>query len=367
MATEPSQTSIAVSKRLGELLVEVGLIKADQFAEALDLQKRMGGKLGSILIQKGYIEERVLLEFLGKQCGIRYVSLSSAGRIPEDVIGSVPENIARRHNLIAIHKKNNVLTVAMADPLNVLVLDDLKMMSGLEVQPVLSSEVEILAAINQYYKSQSSQEALDEILKKTSTPGEEAKVDVVEDKVEEEAGENILTLGSKGEDAPIIQLVNLILSSAIKSKASDIHIEPYPKDLRVRFRIDGVLHEQPSPPKKFQNAIASRIKIMANLDIAERRVPQDGRIRLKVNNNEIDLRVSVLPCAVGEKVVLRILDSSGLKVKLEDLGFEPEALAVYQKHVHAPHGIILITGPTGSGKSTTLYSTLSQLNQPDVN
>ncbi|MCK4935529.1 MAG: Flp pilus assembly complex ATPase component TadA [Elusimicrobiales bacterium] len=353
---------INISRRLGEMLVTSKIIDTTQLNDALDAQRAQGGKLGHLLIEKGYISEKQLLTFLSEQFSIEFIDLSD-NEIPEKVLQIIPENIARRYNLIAVEKKNNILKVAMEDPLNIVVLDDLKMMTGYEIKPVFGSESDISVAIDKFYGTKSSKEALDDILKKTDS--DEEDISVVEDKEEDD---DIISLEGKGDDtAPIIRMVNLILSSAIKAGASDIHIEPTYKETKVRFRIDGVLHPQPAPPKKFHNAIISRLKIMATLDISERRLPQDGRTKLMIQDREIDLRVSVLPCGPGEKIVMRILDSSGLKLKLDDLGFEPENLAIFSKCIKAPHGVNLITGPTGSGKSTTLYSALATLNDPGVN
>lgn len=364
--TEQHVISVGLSKRLGDLLVDAGTITEPQLQEALNVQHKEGGKLGSILIRLGHIEEEELLHFLSKQCGLSYVKLAGKDSIPKEALSAVPEGLARQHILFPVDKKEGKLVIALSDPLNVLVLDDLKMMTGCEVTPVLASESEILAAIDKYYGAASAKGALEEILRSSGMTEDQAQLDVVEE-TGAEAGESIETLKVKGQAGPVIQMVNLILAGAIRSKASDIHFEPYPKQLRVRYRLDGVLHEQPAPPKKFQNAIVSRLKIMANLDIAERRRPQDGRIKVKIEGKEIDMRASFLPCAPGEKVVLRILDSSGLRVQMTQLGFEVEQLAVFQRAMKAPYGINLVTGPTGSGKSTTLYSALSILNQADVN
>ncbi|MDD5687109.1 MAG: type IV-A pilus assembly ATPase PilB [Elusimicrobia bacterium] len=353
--------NMALKKKLGDLLVDVGIITPQQLQDATEEQKRRGGKLGVILMSLGYITEDVLLAFLGKQCGVSYVSLSEYGQIAEDIVKSVSESVVRHQNLIPIAKENNVLTIAMADPLNVFATDDLRLMTGCEINVVIASEAEIKAAIEKYYGSKAS---MDDIVKDMEVQGVDANVDIVK---EVDAGKDITSLEAEGEDAPVIKIVNLLLSGAVKAKASDIHIEPYEKSLRVRYRIDGVLHEVAAPPKRTQNAIASRLKIMSSLDIAERRLPQDGRIKIKVLNKEVDLRVSVLPTAFGEKIVMRILDASSLCLDLSKLGYEPDTLAVYQKNMNIPYGIVLVTGPTGSGKSTTLYSTLAQLNQPDVN
>lgn len=355
-----SNFRINISKKLGELLVANSLITQEQLTQALEEQKKTGTKLGQLLIEKGFITERQLLEFLSRQFSIRFVELSNI-EIPPDVCKLIPEATARRYLLIAFSKKDNLLSVAMADPLNIVVLDELKLMTGYNIEPVFALESDIQSAIDRYYGAESSKEALDEIIKKTGISEGEAEVSVVEKRDEGE-----IDIEGK-DDAPIIKMVNIIISSAIKAHASDIHIEPSYKETKVRFRIDGVLHPQPSIPKKFHNAIVSRLKIMASLDISERRIPQDGRIKLRFSNREIDIRVSVLPCVYGEKVVMRILDSSGLKLRLEELGFEPENLAIFSKCIRAPYGINLITGPTGSGKSTTLYSALATLNTPDVN
>jgi type IV pilus assembly protein PilB len=371
---ETHTISVSLPRRLGELMAEKGDISKEQLEEALEHQRSKGGKLGSILVELGYIEEEKLLEFLSQQCGISYVKLKDHKEIPEEVVSKVPESIARQHYLMPValdnHKKRGkVLSIAVADPLNVLILDDLKMMTGLEIEALLASEKDILEAIEKYYHQESAEEVLSDILK--ASEGDESDVDGVDVVTQEEedaaAGESVIDLAKQGDDTPVIQMVNLIINSAIKAGASDIHIEPFPKTLAVRFRIDGVLHEQPAPPKRFQNALVSRIKIMANLDIAERRLPQDGRIKLKIRGKELALRVSVLPTAPGEKICMRILDSSGLTVELSKLGFEPEALAIFNKSIKAPYGINLITGPTGSGKSTTLYTALSLLNDPGVN
>ena len=346
------------------MLVSSGLLTAAHLGEALELQRSGGGKLGQLLVHKKFIEERTLLEFLGRQFGIEFADLRNM-ELKEDLIRIIPENIARRYGLIVVEKKENKLKVAMEDPLNIAVLDDLKMMTGLDIRPVFGSEADIATALDKNYGAKTPKEALDEIIRRTA--GGSTEVVLVEEDSFKGAGEDLSSLAEKGEAAPIVQMVNLIISSAIKAHASDIHIEPSYKETKVRFRIDGVLHAQPSPPKKFHNAIISRLKIMATLDISERRMPQDGRTKLKIEGREIDLRVSILPCGPGEKVVMRILDSSGLKLRLEDLGMEPENLAIFSKCLKAPHGINLVTGPTGSGKSTTLYSALAALNAPEVN
>jgi type IV pilus assembly protein PilB len=347
-------------------LVEEKLITAAHLQEALEAQKSGGSdKLGSLLIDKGFIAEEKLLQFLAEKTGISYVSLADIGDIPEEAVAAVPETIARQKMLMPFNKTKDRLTVAVADPLNVMVLDDLKMLTGCDVVGCLASESEIIAAHDKYYKQASSQEVLEEIVKQQAD--NEAAADAVEQVDEKGQHEVEANLEQAAEDAPVIKMVNLIMVGAVKAKASDIHIEAYVKELRIRYRIDGVLHEQPAPPKKFHAALCARVKIMSNLNIAEKRVPQDGRLKLKVEGKEVDMRVSVLPCAPGEKIVMRILDSSGLKVNMTQLGFEPEAMAVFKKAMEAPYGVALVTGPTGSGKSTTLYSALANLNTPDCN
>ncbi len=364
---EPSLSSLGLPRRLTDLLVSQGLLSRDDLSEALKEQHKTGGKLGAILISKGLLTEEQFLSFLGDQCGIRYVSLSEF-KFEDNVLELIPESIARQQILIPCRKsEDNVLTVAVADPLNVMVLDDLKMMTGSEISAVLASESEILAAIDKGYHSMSAEDALDEIVHQSDASENATDIALDQDSDTQEVVEDVRGLEKSASDAPVIKMVNLILSNAVKDHASDIHIEAFPKEIRIRYRIDGVLHERPAPPKKFHQALTTRVKIMANLNIAERRVPQDGRIKIKANGKEIDLRVSVLPCAPGEKIVMRILDSSGLKVQMSQLGFEPEALAVFNKCMNAPYGINLITGPTGSGKSTTLYSALANLNTPDTN
>ena len=345
------------------MLVSSGLITSAQLTEVLEMQRTSGGKLGQLLVHKKFIDERKLLEFLSRQFGIEFVDLRGVA-IKDEVLKIIPENIARRYGLVAVAKEDNKLKVAMEDPLNIVVLDDLKMMTGFDIKPVFGAESDINEAIDKNYGTKTSKEALDDILRKTVNGTTD--VSLVEEDANKGGGDDLISLEATGEAAPIIKMVNLIISSAIKAHASDIHIEPTYKETKVRFRIDGVLHVQPSPPKKFHNAIVSRLKIMSTLDISERRLPQDGRSKLRIEDHEVDLRVSILPCGPGEKVVMRILDSSGLKLRLEDLGMEPENLAIFAKCLKAPHGINLVTGPTGSGKSTTLYSALATLNAPDV-
>lgn len=362
----------SMKKRLGEMLVDEGIISEEQLQEALHEQKIKGGRLEKILISQGYVTQDVIMAFVGTQLGIPHVSLNEIGDIPNDVVFSVPESIALNHCLIPIVKKDKKLTVAMADPLNVFAIDDIKMMTGFEVEPAIASETEIKAMHAKYYGTGGATGAasggpeaggdMQEIL--NSMGGGDNNLEVMEEKEEEM---DISKLEAAGEDAPVVRLVNLVLTEAVRSNASDIHIEPYEKNLRCRYRIDGVLHEVQSPPKSLAAAISSRLKIMASLDIAERRLPQDGRIKIKVLGKEIDLRVSVCPVQFGEKIVMRILDSSNLSLDLPKLGFEEDILPKFEKAIVEPYGLVLVTGPTGSGKSTTLYSALHYINDPDTN
>ncbi len=376
-------------KKLGDLLVEIGLITEENLHEALQEQQEHAGKLGQILVEKGFITKEVLHSFLGKQIGVPYVTLSEYGEIPDAVIRTVPEMVARRKNLIPIALEKNTLKIAMANPKDFQAIDDLRSITGKIIKPLLADNDDIKQRIDAYYSKQSDIKSEGKTAKARATsesvssilagsmadivremdktkPAEEAEEPAGKEK-EKEKVVDLMALAAHGEDAPVIKMVNYILASAVKAAASDIHIEPFEEDLRVRFRIDGILHPQPAPPKKVQNSVTSRVKIMANLDIAEHRLPQDGRMKVKIGEKNIDLRVSTLPSSFGEKIVMRILDSSSLCLDLTKLGFDEGPLEIYKKNISIPYGIILVTGPTGSGKSTTLYSTLSTINHPDVN
>jgi type IV pilus assembly protein PilB len=362
----------SMKKRLGEMLVDEGIISEEQLQEALHEQKIKGGRLEKILISQGYVTQDVIMAFVGTQLGIPHVSLTEIGDIPNDVVFSVPESIAINHCLIPIVKKDKKLTVAMADPLNVFAIDDIKMMTGFEVEPAIASETEIKAIQAKYFGAAAGAggggggggEAGGDMQEIINSMGGGDNLEVMEEKQEDM---DISKLEAAGEDAPVVRLVNLILTEAVRANASDIHVEPYEKSLRCRYRIDGVLHEVQSPPRSLSAAISSRIKIMSSLDIAERRLPQDGRIKIKVLGKEIDLRVSVCPVQFGEKIVMRILDSSNLSLDLPKLGFEDDILPKFEKAIVEPYGMVLVTGPTGSGKSTTLYSALHYINNPDTN
>ncbi|MCX8035998.1 MAG: type IV-A pilus assembly ATPase PilB [Candidatus Sumerlaeia bacterium] len=352
-----------LERKLGEILVNDKVITQKDLELALKKQQENGASLGRIIIDMGLASEWEMAAALGKQLNVPFITLSHY-EIDPQILASIPTDIVRRYQIVPVDRTGDTLTVALADPSNIFLLDELRILTKCNIVPVISFESDIKEAINRYYGSEETPSA--EMLKDlTDEPSaqESAKLD------EETAGveESTEDLTLRADDAPVISMVNNIISEAIKSRASDIHIEPMEKSLRVRYRIDGVLQEITPPPKKFQNAIISRIKILSDLDIAERRLPQDGRFKVRMNNKAIDFRVSTLPTAFGEKVVIRILDRSSLLVNLTDLGFDPEILRIFEQQIRMPWGMILVTGPTGSGKSTTLYSALNTINDPRKN
>lgn len=344
--------------RLVQLLVRSKLVTEEQLEEAKRIQRENGGQIGRILIEHGFVDADELMMSLSDHLGIPPINLSKV-KIPEEVIGMISKQLATFYQVVPISKVGNTLTVAMADPLNVFALDDLRLMTGMEIQPVISNPKDVQEKLDEIY---SPKHGLDNILKDTAVP----TVEVTEQGEDEEEIDIERLLQATGE-ASVIQVVNILLVQAIQEGASDIHIEPFDKDMRVRYRLDGILYERTSPPKSMHSAIVSRIKIMSNLDIAERRRPQDGRFRIKLKGKDIDFRVSVLPTAHGEKVVMRILDKSASSRKLDDLGFDSDALAKFKEAIHAPFGMILVTGPTGCGKTTTLYAALTEINKPEIN
>ena len=347
---------MASSGRLGELLLREKLITPLQLQQAIEEQKSTGGRLGYQLTKMGFIEENELTAFLSKQYGVPSIDLNEFDIEPE-IIKLIPKEVVLKHQVIPVNRTGSTLIVAMADPSNVFAIDDIKFLTGYNVEVVVASEQAIEAAVEKYYTSNVT---FDDVM----LDFEDDEVDIVD--ADEDMNE--LDLEKSAGDAPVIKLVNLILLDAIRKGASDIHVEPFEKQLRVRYRIDGMLYEVMKPPVKLKHAITSRIKIMSNLDIAERRLPQDGRIKLKMGKNkEMDFRVSVLPVIWGEKIVLRLLDKSNLQLDMTKLGFEEKTLEGFKKAIHTPYGMILVTGPTGSGKTTTLYSVLSELNRTDVN
>jgi len=344
-----------MSGRLGELLVRENLISVQQLRKAQEEQQKTGTRIGTALIKTGAIEEAKLTDFLSKQYGVPAINLKDFDIDPE-IIKLVPKDVAEKHLVIPVNRAGPSLIVAMCDPSNIYAVDDLKFLTGYNIEAVVASEPSIRDAIERYYAEKGP--SLEEIV---------GEVDDVEITAQEE-GEVTEDLAKAADDAPVVKLVNLVLLDAIKKGASDIHVEPYEKDFRVRFRIDGVLYDVMKPPMKLKNAITSRLKIMAELDISERRLPQDGRIKIKIGGGkEMDFRVSVCPTLFGEKVVLRLLDKSNLQLDMTKLGFDPEPLKWFKDAIERPYGMVLVTGPTGSGKTTTLYSALQALNTIDVN
>ncbi len=347
------------SQRLGELLLREKLITPVQLRTAMEEQRSAGGRLGHYLTKLGYIEENELTSFLSKQYGVPSINLSDF-EIDGEVLKLIPKEVVVRHQVIPVNRAGNTLIVAMADPSNIYAVDDLKFVTNLNIEVVVATEAEIADAIERYFTSNVS---FEDVMLDFSAEDEDFEI---EDDVEEDV--NVLDLEKSAGDAPVVKLVNLILLDAIRKNASDIHIEPYEKQLRIRYRIDGVLYEVMKPPMKLKHAITSRVKIMSNLDIAERRLPQDGRIKLKLGRGkEMDFRVSVCPVMWGEKIVLRLLDKSNLQLDMTKLGFDADVLVGFKTALANPYGMILITGPTGSGKTTTLYSALSELNKSTVN
>src|SRR5687767_5246835 len=353
-----------MSVRLGELLTKASLISQEQLKEALRVQKETGGKLGETLIKLGFVSEEDITECLSQQFGVPSINLQHF-EIDSSVIKLIPGDVARKYNILPVNKTGATITIAMADPTNVFAMDDIKFMTGYNVEPVVASELGIKAAIDSYYGTTSSLE-LKKVMEDLQTQ-ESADLEVLE----EDEEMDVSALADSAEEAPVVKLCNLILTDAIKRGASDIHIEPYEKEYRVRFRIDGILYEIMNPPLKLKDAITSRMKILAKLDISEKRLPQDGRIKLKMKlndkNKELDFRVSVLPTLFGEKIVMRLLDKDNLRLDMTKLGFEPESLVRFEEAIFKPWGMVLVTGPTGSGKTNTLYSALSKVNSPEVN
>ena len=349
-----------MNPRLLELLVKENLLTAEHAQKATAEQRRTNERLGSILKRLGYLGEEDLLDFLSRKYGIPVINLQRV-EVTEEIIRLVRKEIVHKYQVFPVRKVGNTLTLALSDPTVVLAIDDVQFATGLHVIPVLASETAIKDAIDKNYVDSAAK--LDEILKTEQQVGADALelVDRSAQKVD------ISELGEEAGEAPVIRFVNLILADAIRKRASDIHLEPYEKVFRVRYRIDGVLHDVMAPPKQMEAAILSRVKIMANLDIAERRLPQDGRISVKFSSKEVDLRVSSLPTIFGEKIVMRILDKSGVVLDLQRLGFEEDDLERFRKIIQTPYGMILVTGPTGSGKSTTLYAAVSAINSAEIN
>src|SRR5213080_37167 len=362
MAQQQVKLGQPVNRRLGDLLVADGLLTAEQLKKALAEQKGSPEKLGSVLVRLNFVNEDQLIGFLSRQYGVPSITLTQLD-IESDVLKLVPAPIARKYEVIPVRKMGNSLALAMADPTNVFALDDIAFMTNLQVLPLVASQTAVRKAIDRNYESRT--EAMQTVMQDISSDLE--NVEVVDGEDESGGKVDVFELKESADEAPVVKLVNMVLVDAIQKGASDIHWEPYEKAFRVRFRIDGVLHELLAPPKRLESAIISRLKIMSNLDIAERRLPQDGRIKLRYSAREIDFRVSVLPTIFGEKAVLRILDKDALQLDLTRLGFDPGALEQFEKAIHQPYGMVLITGPTGSGKTTTLYSAIHTIDSPEHN
>ena len=348
-----------MNPRLLELLVKENLLSQDQAQKAMADQRRSGERLATVLTRLAFITEDELLDFLSRKYGIPVINLGRV-EVDPDILRLVRKEIVQKYQVFPVRKVGNTLTLALSDPTVVLAIDDVQFATGLHVIPVLAAESAIRAAIDHNYSS-----GVDDIKKLIDQ--ESTGVDASLELVAQASKVDIAELGREAEEAPTIRFVNLIIADAIRKRASDIHLEPYEKVFRVRYRIDGVLHDMMNPPKQMEPAILSRVKIMANLDIAERRLPQDGRLSVKFQNREIDLRVSSLPTIYGEKIVMRVLDKGSIVLDLARLGFEEDDLARFKKIITTPYGMILVTGPTGSGKSTTLYAAIATINNPDIN
>jgi type IV pilus assembly protein PilB len=335
-------------KQLGDILLEGGLVSPTQLEAAYEEQQRVGRALGRVLIEQGVLTESQLVSALATQIGLRFVDLSDFA-VDGSAVGRVPGPVCRRHSAMPIGFEDGKLLVAMADPANVFAIDDIRSLTGMDVKPVVATRADVTAAIDRYYRADSDMDDITSIL----------------DAQEEE--DDLTKVKEIVEDAPIVKYVNLLITQAIQDRASDIHLEPTEHDLRVRFRIDGVLHEVMRSPKAIQSGVISRLKIMADINIAERRIPQDGRLSVNAHGRKVDLRVATLPTVWGEKVVMRILDNSTARLDLTDLGFSDSNYERYSQSFTKPYGMILVTGPTGSGKSTTLYATLNIVSRPEVN
>ena len=344
--------------KLGQMLLKSGAITREQLEQALSKQKISGGTLGSNLVGMGILTEQQILEYLGKQLNVGVIDLQNDSLDP-DVVNIIPRDVSRKFNVVAVEKNGNTLTVAASDPTNIFVLDSIKFVTGFNVKPVIAVESAIKKAIEDLYAVDESIEAMEDVLR--DLEGAELEILEEEEELEAEALEAAIS------DAPLVRLVDSIIIDAIRRGASDIHIEPYERAVRVRYRIDGTLIEMSPIPFRLKAAVVSRLKIMSDLDIAERRIPQDGRIKVKTSGKTVDLRVSVLPVIFGEKVVMRILDAGALDLDLTHLGYTKKALEDFMHGIHQPYGMVLVTGPTGSGKSTTLYAAVSLLNEPDTN
>src|SRR5213595_2750718 len=353
--------SKSFAERIADVLIEDGLLLPSQLEEAVGLQQKEGGRLLKILTDKQFVTDQDMTVSMGRCLNTPLINLTKV-RVPDEIMSLVPRDMAKANKLVPVARLDGKLFVAMADPTNVLAVDDVKRRVQLDVVPMIATEKGVADALSGVHGGVGINQALRDVVKEAEKP--EGGVEV-QAKTSEEI--DIDRLATDSEDAPVIRIVNLIMVQAIRENASDIHIEPFQKSVKLRFRVDGELIPAESPPKALQLAITSRIKILAGLNIAERRVPQDGRFRIRVLGKEIDLRISILPTAHGEKIVIRILDKSALSGSIEQMGMDADTLSKFRKAIDAPHGMILVTGPTGSGKTTTLYSVLQELNSPEYN
>ncbi len=352
-------------ERIADILIEDGLLLPSQLEEAQELQKKQGGRLLKLLTDNQFVTEQDMVISMGRCLDKPPLNLAKV-RVPEPVMNLVPKDMAKSYKLVPVAVLGNKLFVAMADPMNVLALDDLRTRTKMDIVPMIATERSVNEALSGVH---SATGAIDEVMKRAAAEAAaaEAEGDSVEVASRQREDIDLDKLAADSEDGPVIRIVNLILVQALKDRASDIHIEPAEKSVRLRYRLDGNLIEASGPPKSLQLAIASRIKILAGLNIAERRVPQDGRFRIRVSGKEVDLRISFLPTVYGEKIVIRILDKGALTGSVDNLGLDETTLVTFKRAIDAPHGMILVTGPTGSGKTTTLYSVLSELNKPEYN
>jgi type IV pilus assembly protein PilB len=354
-----------MSSRLGEILIKESLITSDQLRQAIEHQKANGGRLGTCLMKLGFISDDEITGVLSRQYGVPSINLKFY-EVDASVIKLIPQDTAVRYQIVPLSRVGSTLTIAMTDPTNVFAMDDIKFMTGFNVEPVVASETAIAEAISKFYGEVESGEELDKVMKDLSAD-DAADLELAT----EEQETNLADLERAAEEAPIIKLVNLIMTDAVKRGASDIHVEPYEKEVRVRLRIDGILQAVMAPPMKLRDAILSRIKIMAKLDISEKRLPQDGRIMIKYRKDgrikDLDFRVSTIPTLYGEKIVMRLLDKENLRLDMTKLGFEQESLTKYEHAILRPYGMVLVTGPTGSGKTNTLYSSIARLNTAETN
>jgi len=352
-------------ERIADALVEDGLLSAGQIGELLEQQKKEGARLIKLIVDKSYVSEQDLAVSMGRVLNVLPINLARVS-IPPEIVELLPRDTAHNYKVVPVSRLENRLFLAMADPLNVLAIDDVKRITKLEISPLIASEKAIVDKLNAFdaAKSGSMEDIIQDAQKQNEADAEADSIEAVKEGMEEV---NLDQLAASSGEAPVIKLANLIIVQAIKDRASDIHLEPFEKNMRLRYRVDGVLMDATPPPKQMQLALASRFKIMSSLDIAERRLPQDGRMRVRVSGKDFDLRVSVMPTVHGEKVVLRVLDKTNLSASIDKLGLDPDTFKQFKGAIDAPHGLILVTGPTGSGKTTTLYSALNELNNPIYN